>query len=152
MSDTPQAGIDVDAAPLAEIAAMTSDQARQRIDALLKDPAEAGFREKYLEGRAQEKAQFDALHQRLAPAAAEASKNDRVALSIANRFNLPDEIVQQIREAPEVTVSERNRAIAARKVLMSDEAFVKRYLSGDSGARAQMLALNVSITSNLKEG
>jgi hypothetical protein len=87
----------------------------------------------------------------------EAALADREALAreqavehVRARADIPDAVLEQIRQGTPVTAREYQLAVEQRRRLFDDKGWVEKYLNGDRACRTQMTLCEVIIASRVE--
>jgi hypothetical protein len=138
--------------PATPIEQMTPAEASTRLAELKNDP---DWRDRHVRGDQKARSEFDSLHKRMAATEQEARTNaqmDQLLAGVSEFAGIEQGVLDQIKAGQAVSAEERRMALEAKRRFMSDEALVKKYLSGDRDARRQMMLISTIIAAPLKQG
>ncbi len=128
-----------DTGGVAQLAAPPTDAAgaQSRKAELMADP---GFRDRYLGGNAEARAEMGALNAVIAAAAAADGTTvaDHFEVEYARAMGVSDGAIEQFRTRLAVTPQERELVQQWKTQHMNDKAWVEKFLAGDIQARREM--------------
>jgi hypothetical protein len=70
----------------------------------------------------------------------------------ANNYDVPPEVIQQIRDRTPISEQEYKQTVARKNALMADPAFRARALAGDAAAQRELFLINVNLSSPIRIG
>lgn len=126
---------------------LTAEAAALRKSEMFRDKA---FQQRLFRGEPGATKEFAQVIETLAASDTPKARDEERLQAFLDRADLPPEVVAQVRENRPVSAAEFDGATRERRRLMSDKAFVTRYLSGEVDAIRQMSLINVIRSSPIK--